>query len=249
MDQYFRPLHSSSAPPTTPAAATPGTISNTTPAESSTSPALTTAASQATGNDRAIQLEVGDIQFGYLEEDDPTGWPRKARLKTGQVVELQLVKLSAKEKGVLFIDGDVPASIAQIQGTNRGDSKCGVCLLCWNRVTIPKDGRTGTGNLLSHLRGKDCCQPAGKDRANAVLKVGAVSMAATGAGPRGAGEWSFLEKLPHHVKVAQWIVFNARPFFICEDAFLIQHELAISGGGYRLPSQQTVRRLVTIMFD
>jgi len=89
--------------------------------------------------------------------------------------------------------------------------------------------------------GKGCCQPAGMQRLEAAKLLGRNEF-----GAAGEDEWTFEQKLPHHVDVALWLVDNARPDHILQDDFLRLHEHRISGGKYRMPGGRTVSRIQEI---
>lgn len=197
---------------------------------------------------QAIEINAPAVQYGFLGPDDgidPKSWPRRCRLADGSVVRVGLVKRGPKEENPLLLDGPL-LTYVQICGELRGKLKGSVCLVCLKRMTSAKGANSGTKNNRDHLktgkagRSTGCKQPDGLDR---LAQLDAKQPARpTYEEP----EWTFEEKLPHHVDVAFWLVDNARPEHICKGELPRQHEREISGGKYNLPSPPVIDRLQQI---
>jgi hypothetical protein len=202
-------------------------------------------------SDTAIPLAVQDVTYGFQDQQpvdfEGVTWPRKARLKTGDLVMLQPITRNAGEIHPLIAPGPL-MTYCQVVGTARGALKGAVCLICWKRSTISKSSNAGLTNAKEHLRtglggrATGCKQPAGKERLDSIPHTARTGDAEHCTEP----EWTFEEKLPHHVDVAWWLVDNARPEQICRDGLLRKHERNISKGQYNMPHPQTIDRIQEI---
>ena len=101
------------------------------PAGHGQSPSNQSASNQS--SDRAIQLNVPGVTYGFLDEQpadfEGVTWPRKARLKTGDLVMLQPITRNAGEIHPLIAPGPL-MTYCQVVGTTRGELKGAVCLIC-----------------------------------------------------------------------------------------------------------------------
>lgn len=201
---------------------------------------------------KPIVIDAPAVKYGLLL--DSGEWPRPFRLHGGSLVQVQPVEMGAKEKFPGF-RGDLLTFLMKTGHTRSAGShntQNGVCLLCNKAVTI-YNGSYGTGPLHSHLNSRHCVQPIGKLRSTTIKggtsrqRVAHAAQSINTTGTVNTTEWTFSEKLPHHVKLTQWLVLNARPFNLTQDRLFIQHQLNISAGLYRPPHQKTIRQLVKIM--
>ena len=93
------------------------------------------------------------VQHGFLEQEEGApAWPRRLRLRDGEVVIVELIEQNKPKENNEMFNGGPYLTYAQTQGAPRGQMKGSVCLVCLKRCTVSKDGKTGTKNTNDHLK-------------------------------------------------------------------------------------------------